>query len=481
MRDLFVALFVLAALPVSFKRPAAGMLTFSLLAYMRIQDLTWGFARDQRWSLYVALAMLAGWLFSQDKAKPIWSFRTALLLFMPAWMFIGLVEETGMKAFQSTNFIEYGKIIFISIFTTMVIQRREHLRALMWIIGGSFAFFGLKNGVAAILSGGSLHIIRGPGGMLEDNNDFALALAMSIPILVGLATSETNGYYRKWLRSFVPFTYLSVFATRSRGGFLSAGLATFLLVWRSKNRIAGLMLMGAAGFLGLLALPANMFERLQTLQNVEEDGSAMGRIRAWKVAGRMIEDQPFFGVGFNRFQKNYLNYGDRVYERADGTRVAHNAYLQIWSEGGTPVFLSYMLLLTLSVVAVQRIRRQALRVYDRSWILSYCTAFEGALLTFMLGSTFLNRAHFDLIYHYFAMVLVFEKVARKEMENPIAATGKARRSIGGHLARLDEVGFKRPTGVSRGFRSTDLTPVTYRTSRQASGGAQGFRDKETGA
>ena len=481
MRDLIVALFVLGALPVSFKRPAAGMLMFSLLAYMRIQDLTWGFARDQRWSLYVSLAMLAGWVFSQDKVKPIWTFRTALLLFMPAWMFMGLVEETGIEAFQSTNFIEYAKIIFISIFTTMVIQRREHLRALMWIIGGSFAFFGLKNGVAALLSGGSLHIIRGPGGMLEDNNDFALALAMSIPILVGLATSETNGYYRKWLRSFVPFTYLSVFATRSRGGFLSAGLATLILVWRSKNRIAGLMLMGLCGVLGLFALPASMFERLQTLRDVEQDGSAQGRIEAWKVAGRMIQDQPFFGVGFNRFQRNYLAYGDRVHERTDGTRVAHNAYLQIWSEGGTPVFISYVLLLVLSVLAVQRIRKQALRLYDRSWILSYCTAFEGALLTFMLGSTFLNRAHFDLIYHYFAMVMVFEKVARKEMENPIAATGGARRSIGGHLSRLEGIGFKRPAGAGRGFRSTDLSPMTYQPALKRSGGAQGVRDKESGA
>ena len=363
----------------------------------------------------------------------------------------------------------------------MVIQRREHLRALMWIIGGSFAFFGLKNGAAAIASGGSLYIIRGPGGMLEDNNDFALALAMSIPIIVGLATSETNGYYRKWLRACVPFTFLSVFATRSRGGFLSAGLATFILIWRSKNRIAGLMLMGVAGLLGLLALPSDMFERLQTLKNIGEDGSAQGRLAAWKVAGRMIEDQPFFGVGFNRFQRNYLNYGDRVHERAEGSRVAHNAYLQIWSEAGTPVFLSYMLLLILSVLAVQRIRRQALRLYDRSWILSYCTAFEGALLTFMLGSTFLNRAHFDLIYHYFAMVLVFEKVALKEMENPISATGQARRGIGGHLSKLEDIGFKRPTGVSRGFRSTDLSPVTYRSGRLPSGGAQGFRDKEQGA
>lgn len=471
MRDLLVALFVLGALPVSFKRPAAGMMTFSLLAYMRIQDLTWGFARGQRWSLYVALAMLAGWVFSRDKGKPIWTVRTALLLFMPVWMFFGLFEEIGAKAFQSANFVEYAKIIFISIFTTMVIQRREHLRALMWIIGGSFAFFGLKNGAAAIISGGSLHIIRGPGGMLEDNNDFALALAMSIPILVGLATSETNPYYRKWLRFCVPFSFLSVFATRSRGGFLSAGLATFILVWRSKNRIAGIMLMGCAGLAGLMALPKDMFERLQTLQNVSEDGSAMGRIRAWKVAGRMIEDQPFFGVGFNRFQANYLNYGDRVSERHDGTRVAHNAYLQIWSEGGTPVFLSYMALLLISVFSVQRLRRDALRLYDRSWILSYCTAFEGAFLTFMLGSAFLNRAHFDLIYHYFAIVMVFEVVARKEMENPLVSTGEARRGIGGRLTRFEGIGFKRSMGAGRGFRNTDLAPVSYRPARGQGGGA----------
>ena len=30
-------------------------MVFSLLAYMRVQDLSWGFARDIRWSFYVAV------------------------------------------------------------------------------------------------------------------------------------------------------------------------------------------------------------------------------------------------------------------------------------------------------------------------------------------------------------------------------------------------------------------------------------------
>lgn len=477
MRDLLVALFVLASLPVAFKRPVAGLMMFSLLAYMRVQDLTWGFARDMRWSLYVALVMFAGYVFQPRKSGVIWNVRTVLLVFMPIWMFIGLVESRGMLyAFTSKNYVEYAKIITIALFTMMVVKRREHLRAMMWIIGGSFAFFGLKNGAAALASGGSLYIIRGPGGMLEDNNDFALALAMSIPVIVGLATSETNGYYTKWLKACVPLTLLSVFATRSRGGFLSTCVATFIMVWRSKNRIAGLAIMGLGGVLGLIGLAnSDMFQRLDTLRNVEADGSAMGRITAWKVAGKMIQDQPFFGVGFNQFQRNYLNYGERVLERRDGTRVAHNAYLQIWSEGGTPAFLAYFLLLSLSVLAVQRLRREANKVYDRSWIHSYCTAFEASILTFMLGSTFLNRAHFDLIYHYFALIIVFEKIAREEMKNPVSSSEKIRRGIGGTLVRQDGVGFRKRPVLRRGFRNTDLSPRRYRA-----GGGASLADKQDG-
>ena len=460
MRDLLVALIVLTALPISFKRPVVGILTFSLLAYMRIQDLAWGFARFERWSMYVALVMVAGWFMQRDKQGPIWTFRTGLLLFMPVWIFTGLLVAIGPEAFVSAQFIEYAKIIFIAVFTTMVVRRREHLRALMWVIGGSFAFFGLKNGAATILSGGSLYIIRGPGGMLEDNNDFALALAMSIPIIAGLATSEVNPYYRRWLKLFVPFTFLSIIATRSRGGFLSAGLATFVLVWRSRNRVAGIMLMGLAGLVGLALLPAEAFERLRTLQNVSADGSAMGRLAAWRVAGNMIEDSPVFGVGFNQFQARYLDYGVAIGTQS-GTRVAHNGYLQIWSECGTPVFIAYVLLLTMSVLAIQRLRREAKRVYERSWILSYCTALEGALLTFMLGSVFLNRAHFDLIYHYFAIVMVFERIARAEMQAPLAH-GVRRPGVGGTLVRREDFGFGRSPGPGHGFRTTNLSRATLR-------------------
>ena len=52
MRDLVVFLFVMAMMPTAFRRPYIGLLLFSWLAYMRPQDLCWGFARTMRLSFF---------------------------------------------------------------------------------------------------------------------------------------------------------------------------------------------------------------------------------------------------------------------------------------------------------------------------------------------------------------------------------------------------------------------------------------------
>ena len=49
----------------------------------------------------------------------------------------------------------------------------------------------------------------------------------------------------------------------------------------------------------------------------------------------------------------------------------------------------------------------AARRYYSSWILNYATMFEASLTAFVVGSTFLNRAHFDLFYHFVSLVMVF--------------------------------------------------------------------------
>jgi probable O-glycosylation ligase (exosortase A-associated) len=192
-------------------------------------------------------------------------------------------------------------------------------------------------------------------------------------------------------------------------------------VWRSRNRVAGFALMLLMLIAGVMMAPKSYVERLSTIKTYQADGSARGRLEAWAVAWNMVKDRPMLGVGFAKFQQNYKAYDTRHSTDVDGihdpagTKVAHNSYFQIAAECGVPALLMYLALMGLSFRDIWKIRAEASRRYHSSWILSYATMFEASLVAFMVGSFFLNRAHFDLFYHFVAIVVVFGKVARESM------------------------------------------------------------------
>ena len=92
MRDLLVSLFVLGLMPSSFRKPFVGLCLFSLLAYMRLQDLSWGFARDIRWSFYVAIVMFAGALVSaRERNYMARDWRCYIMLFLSGLIGLSIV------------------------------------------------------------------------------------------------------------------------------------------------------------------------------------------------------------------------------------------------------------------------------------------------------------------------------------------------------------------------------------------------------
>jgi probable O-glycosylation ligase (exosortase A-associated) len=460
VRDLIVAAIVLSSLPFCYRRPILGLFMFSMLAYMRLQDLAWGFARFERWSFYVAVVTFAGFFSDRNRRAIVVTGRTVLIGFLPLWIFIGMFFAQGSAPKRFSDVIEYAKVVGVAVFTTSVVFNRAQLRMMMWVIALSFSFYGVKSGVAGIVSLGSMKIIQGPGGMLADNNDFALALGTSIPIVFYMGLSERRPILRRVAMIVVPLTLITIMATHSRGAFLATSVGVFVMVWRSRNRIAGLAI---GMFLVLAAVafaPSSYKDRISTIGDYESDGSAQGRLMAWKVARNMIERHPMTGVGFGRFKGNYFAHDTSPWRSKDHSKVAHNSYLQIWAECGTPAFLVYLILLFWSVLDVQAVRRLAKRRYHASWILNYCTMFEASLCTFMIGSVFLNRAHFDLIYHYFMIVMIFGRIAREDMKTLDATSDSVLVSQhrgnrrGGTLVANFKPGFSSVRVSKPGFRSS---------------------------
>jgi probable O-glycosylation ligase (exosortase A-associated) len=441
MRDLILTALLFSLMPVSYRKPFVGLAAFSWLAYMRVQDLTWGFAKGMRWSYYVAIVTFAGYLVSRERKR--WferDVRCIMMLAMVALIGIGiLLSDPSLRQFE--RYLEYVKIIAVALFTTAIVTTKERLRVLLWIIALSLGFFGVKSGLWGIASGGRTQIIRGPGGMLADNNDFSLALSMAVPMLFYLGWTERKPEIRKVFWLALPLTVITVGLTRSRGGFLSVTAAIGMLVLRSRNRMVGLLVAGLVAVAALLAAPEAYKERLKTLLEPTEEGSAASRLKAWGIATRMAMDNPVFGVGMNKFGKHYRQYHPD-YQFGEQVIVAHSSYFQIWAECGTPALLLYLGLLFGAFVTCWRVRAEARRRYHSSWIINYANMLEASLVAFMVGSAFLNRAHFDLFYHWVALVIVFGVIARREMAEelrfPLRASGGR-----GELALVARAGFAR--------------------------------------
>src|SRR5688572_13310636 len=106
---------------------------------MRLQDLTWGWARYERWSYYVALVTIAGFVLGSGE-------RRFMLPDIRCWIMVALVAIVGLSLVSSRffvaddlkSYVEYVKIVGVALFTTGVVRNREYLRILVYVIALSF-------------------------------------------------------------------------------------------------------------------------------------------------------------------------------------------------------------------------------------------------------------------------------------------------------------------------------------------------------
>jgi probable O-glycosylation ligase (exosortase A-associated) len=415
MRDLFVFGVVVLCLPHALRKPFIGLLLFSWLAYMRPQDLCWGFARSMRLSFFVGAAMVIGYFAHEAGKKRFtrWDVRTGGMVVLLLFMTIGLAQAVDQSKYVMRYYFEFIKIVLIALFTVGQVTDRQRLRALLWTICGCLAFYGFKGGLFGLLTGGT-RILRGPGGMLEDNNDFALALVMNVPMLFYLGRTEGKVWLRRLCDVAVVLTAITIFLTHSRGAALALVATLLVLAWRSGHLFKATVALGFGAVAFFMLAPEHVLDRLASLKEGTQEGSAATRIRAWTVAMRMIEAYPFVGVGLRNFQDHWHEFTTGLVQGRSFAYVAHNSYLQIWAEGGTTSFVTYMTLLGSMFFAARKLRRWARVRPDLAWASAYGRMLEATTAGFMVGSFFLNRGHFDLVYHFLALMSCVVFVARDE-------------------------------------------------------------------
>lgn len=395
IRDYILMAILFATIPLSVWQPFFGLLAFSWFAYMRPNDMTWG-VNQFRPSLLIAVATIAGVIFSRRERFFVWEWRTVLLgLFLAVIGTSALLAPDWSYSLSAGKLEDLAKILFIAVLTTGLVNTRERVRWLLLVIAMSLGMLALKSAVQGVLHPGN--VLHGPGGAIEDNNDYGLALVMTAPLLAYLARDEKGPLLRATLVLMAAACVAGVLFTRSRGGALALGLVGVVWLFKSRRNAWALILSPLAVAMVLVLSPPQLWLRLRALisDGGTSDASAMGRRIAWEKGLNMWADNKLFGVGPGYFTDvNVWNSVDPPL-LVDKPLVAHNTYVQLLAESGAVALAVFLSLLIGTLVYLARTKHDP----AAPWRRRYADALFLSLLGFTAGSFFLSRTHFDLTYH----------------------------------------------------------------------------------
>lgn len=411
MRDIALALIIFGILPFVFSRPVWGVYLSAWLGYMNPHRLCYGFMLSFPVVLVVALSTMIAMLASKEKKRMIWSREIIVLLIFVAWMGI----TTTQAFYFDLALTQYDKVVKVQILTLMTIMlltTKERVHLFVWVIALSLGFYGIKGGIFTILNGGSYRVQGPQGTFIGGNNELALALVMTIPLIRYLHLQESRKWLKMGLAGAMLLTAIAAIGSQSRGALVGITVMGTIFWWKSRNKFATASLIIVAVVAIGSIMPQEWYDRMNTIETYEEDASALGRINAWWTAFNVAKVQ-VTGGGFEMFQwatfQQYAPEPERVHD-------VHSIYFEVLGEHGFPGLFLFLLLLGMTWQKCGSIIRRSKRNPDLKWAADLAAMIQVSMIGYMTSGAFLGLAYFDYIYHLLAIAVVTDYVINEQSE-----------------------------------------------------------------
>jgi probable O-glycosylation ligase (exosortase A-associated) len=322
------------------------------------------------------------------------------------------------------------KIMLMTFVTLILIRTKEHVQLLIWVIVFSLGYYGVKGGIFTITSGGS-EMVWGPTGtFISGNNEIALALIMTIPLMHYLQTIAKDARVRHGLTIAMILCALAALGSYSRGALLAiAAMGCFLwLKSRHRLRIGLLLLLAIPPAIALM--PEKWTQRMDTINAYEEDESVQGRFNAWWMAYNLAKDRPILGGGFEVITPELFQ---RYAPDPEDLHAAHSIYFQVLGEHGFVGLGLYLLLGLMTWRTGSWIVRNTSKRPEYRWAADLATMIQVSLIGFAVGGAFLSLLYFDLPYYLMAAMVVTRVLVEKELKektSSIVKEGSAKPQFG---------------------------------------------------
>ena len=258
-------------------------------------------------------------------------------------------------------------------------------------------------------------------GFLNDPNDLALALLMTLPFTTYLAVRSTSFLVRLALAGAAALILYGIYLCNSRGSLLALGAMLFVYAVRRFGWLRSTVVAPLLGVPLLLLAPS----RISEISADEE--SAAGRVEAWYEGFEMFRSRPIFGIGKGLFTDH-------------NPLTAHNSFVLGISELGLVGYFFWLAIVVLSGLMLYRLLRapgpevvpaaltttagSAAVLQTKEWqdwqqlaqTLMY--AFVGV----MVAAFFLSRTYVSILFLLFALIVATHQAMRSRWPSIEAIT-----------------------------------------------------------
>lgn len=422
VRGIAVFLAVFSTLPVSLVFPFAGVLLWAWIAFMNPHREAFGLAYDFPFNFYIAVTTLAAWVISQEPKR------------LPAQMLPGLFIAFALLISVTTYFaLEHAHsfdrwdkhirtIVLVLVVMALAVSRLR-IQAFLWIIVVSIGYYAVKGGGYTLTGGGGR--IFGPAeSLIADNNDLALAIVMTIPILNYLRVTSVNPMVKLACMIVMFLSVVAIIGTNSRGGFIGLAVVAIGFIVFAKPKF-GALLIPAAMALGIwYYAPSSWWQRVETITEYQTDESAANRFAAWRTSVNVALDRPLLGGGFSAIETDKVDFRyNKPDWRANSseleksrTRAAHSVFFQVLGDHGFLGLAVWLAIVGAGFFNLLRIIAQARGHAELDWARLLSRTMLITFLGYLAAGTFLSMAYYDVFLCMVALTAPMRVIVARAVE-----------------------------------------------------------------
>jgi putative inorganic carbon (HCO3(-)) transporter len=409
MRDGVLLVILVWIIIQGFRRPAIGILGWTWLSIMNPHQLSWAL-KTMPFAAAIGGATLIGLFITQDRRDYSQSRESIMLMVFMAWMCITLpfsmIFDESFELWKRVM-----KIDLMILVAMVVLHSKRHMMLLVWVLVFSIGFFGVKGGAFTLLTGGSYRVWGPENTYIEGNNEVALAIVIVIPLMRFLQMQMQAKWAKVTMTICMVLMAMAALGSHSRGALLAIAAMAIVLWWRGKNKMMGAVVMVVVGIALLSVMPAEWWERMNTIKTYQQDESALGRINAWWMAFNLAKAN-FFGGGFMIWTGIIFQvYGPDP----NDVHAAHSIYFMVLGEQGFPGLFIFLTLFTMVWFSAGSLRIKAGGKPQTQWLSDLGSMLQVSLAGYAVGGAFLSLSYWDLPYNLLVLVVIGRRwLERKE-------------------------------------------------------------------